>query len=61
MKTQLKSVWVIYCFLHKTILHKVKSILWKCNIDIFNIDWNNVKDWNQSVIIGLNQTLMLVI
>ncbi len=60
MKTQLKSVCVIYCFLHKTIL-QVKSILWKCNIDIFNIDWNNVKDWNQSVIIGLNQTLMLVI
>ncbi len=40
VKTQLKSffVCVIYCFLHKIILHKVKNILWKCNLDIFNTD-----------------------
>ncbi len=30
---------VIYYFLQKIILHKVKNILWKCNLDIFNIDW----------------------
>lgn len=35
VKTQLKPFLLIYCFLYKIILHKVKDILWKCNIDIF--------------------------
>ncbi len=30
--------FVIYCFLHKTNLHKVKNILWKFNLHIFKID-----------------------
>ncbi len=38
VKTQLKSFFVIFCFLQKIILQMVKNILWKCNIYIFNID-----------------------
>ncbi len=38
VKTQLKSFLVICCFLQKLILHKVKNILWKFNLYIFNIE-----------------------
>ncbi len=40
VKTQLKSfLFVIYCFLHKLISHKVKDILWKFYLHSFKIDW----------------------
>ncbi len=39
VKTQLKSIFCDLCFQHKLILHKVKNILWKCNLHIFKIDW----------------------
>ncbi len=35
MQPSLQSLFfVIYRFLHKIILHKVKNILWKCNISL---------------------------
>ncbi len=35
-----KVIFFVICFfLQKLLLHMVKTILWKCNLYIFNIDW----------------------
>ncbi len=39
VKTQLKSFLLFTVFNIKSSFIRVMNILWKCNIDIFNIDW----------------------